>query len=171
LLLYSGDDTIDNDLKVIGAFIASLVLIAMELATPGVGIFGIVGIVLLFGSLFYMLGASLSAAYIIAGGIIIAAILFYFVGRRLPKSRLVAKLALTTRSTKDKGYTSQADKSTYLNKRGQTITILRPSGTVRIGTERVDAVSDGGFINCGVEIRVIKVEGTRIVVEPVKRNN
>jgi len=118
-----------------------------------------------------MLGASLSAAYIIAGGIIIAAILFYFVGRRLPKSRLIAKLALTTRSTKDKGYTSQADKSAYLDKRGQTITILRPSGTVRIGTERVDAVSDGGFINRGVEVRVIKVEGTRIVVEPVKRNN
>jgi len=170
LLMYSGDDTIDNDLKVIGAFIASLVLIAMELATPGVGIFGIVGIVLLFGSLFYMLGAGLSAAYIIAGGIIIAAILFYFVGRRLPKSRLIAKLALTTRSTKDKGYTSQADKSAYLDKRGQTITILRPSGTVRIGTERVDAVSDGGFINRGVEVRVIKVEGTRIVVEPVKHN-
>lgn len=171
LLLYAGEDTMANDLKIIGAFIASLVLIAMELATPGVGVFGIVGVLLLFGSLFYMLGADLQAAYIMAGGIIIAAVLFYFIGRRLPKSRLISKIALTNRSTKEKGYTSQADKSRYLHCRGTTITILRPAGTIRIGKERVDAVSNGAFIDRDVEVRVVQVEGARIVVEPVSERS
>ena len=132
-MLISGDGTLADDLKVIGAFIGGLVLIALELVTPGIGIFGVAGILLLFGSLFWMLGATVQALYILAGGIVIAVILFYILGRRLPKSRLFAKVALTTRSTKEKGYTSQEDKSKYLFQRGTTITILRPAGTIRIG--------------------------------------
>lgn len=167
VMLISGDGTLADDLKVIGAFIGGLVLIALELVTPGIGIFGVAGILLLFGSLFWMLGATVQALYILAGGIVIAVILFYILGRHLPKSRLFAKVALTTRSTKEKGYTSQEDKSKYLFQRGTTITILRPAGTIRIGKERVDAVSSGGFIDRDVAVRVIKVEGARVVVEPV----
>ena len=170
VMLISGDGTLADDLKVIGAFIGGLVLIALELVTPGIGIFGVAGILLLFGSLFWMLGATVQAVYILAGGIVIAVILFYILGRHLPKSRLFARVALTTRSTKEKGYTSQEDKSKYLFQRGTTITILRPAGTIRIGKERVDAVSSGAFIDRDVAVRVIKVEGGRVVVEPVPPN-
>lgn len=167
IMLISGDGSLADDIKVIGAFMGGLLLIALELVTPGIGIFGVSGVILLFGSLFWMLGATLEALYILAGGIVIAVIVFYLVGKRLPKSRLFAKIALTTRSTKEKGYTSQEDKSKYLYQRGTTITILRPSGTIRIGKERVDAVSSGSFIDRDVAVRVIKVEGGRVVVEPV----
>ena len=170
VMLISGDGTLADDLKVIVAFIGGLVLIALELVTPGIGIFGVAGILLLFGSLFWMLGATVQAVYILAGGIVIAVILFYILGRHLPKSRLFARVALTTRSTKEKGYTSQEDKSKYLFQRGTTITILRPAGTIRIGKERVDAVSSGAFIDRDVAVRVIKVEGGRVVVEPVPPN-
>jgi membrane-bound serine protease (ClpP class) len=78
---------------------------------------------------------------------------------------------LTTRSTKEKGYTSQEDKSKYLFQRGTAITVLRPAGIVRIGKERVDAVSNGSYIDRGVAVRVIEVEGTRVVVEPVPEQN
>jgi membrane-bound serine protease (ClpP class) len=80
-MLISGDGTLADDLKVIGAFIGGLVLIALELVTPGIGIFGVAGILLLFGSLFWMLGATVQAVYILAGGIVIAVILFYILGR------------------------------------------------------------------------------------------
>ena len=71
---------------------------------------------------------------------------------------------LTTQSTKEKGYSSQSDKSKYLY-------ILRPAGTIRIGKERVDAVSAGSFIERDVEVRVVEVEGTRVVVEPVPKRS
>ena len=81
-------------------------------------------------------------------------------------SRLFEKLTLKNRSTKEKGYTAQADYSKYLYERGKTITILRPSGTIRIGKERVDATANGTFIGRDVIVRVVKVEGSRVVVEP-----
>jgi membrane-bound serine protease (ClpP class) len=114
-----------------------------------------------------MLGANVDAVYMLAGGTVLAIIVFYFIGKKLPKSRLLDKISLKNRSTVDKGYSSQSDKSGYLYQRGRTITILRPAGTIRIGKERVDAVSNGAFIDRDVDVRVIKVEGTRVVVEPV----
>jgi membrane-bound serine protease (ClpP class) len=167
ILVLSGDESVADSLKVIGAFVSSFLFIGLELASPGVGVFGIIGVLLLFGSLFFMLGANIDAVYILAGGTVLAVIIFYFVGKKLPKSRLLDKIALKNRSTGDKGYTSQSDKNKYLYQRGRTITILRPSGTIRIGKERVDAVSNGSFIGRDIEVRVVKVEGTRVVVEPV----
>lgn len=167
ILVLSGDESVADSLKVIGAFISSFLFIALELASPGVGIFGLVGVLLLFGSLFFMLGANVDAVYMLAGGTVLAIIVFYFIGKKLPKSRLLDKISLKNRSTVDKGYSSQSDKSGYLYQRGRTITILRPAGTIRIGKERVDAVSNGAFIDRDVDVRVIKVEGTRVVVEPV----
>lgn len=171
LLFLSGDESLSEGLTVLAAFVGSFACIALELASPGVGIFGIAGVVLLFGSLFYMLGATMEGLYILAGGTVLAIVLFYFIGRRLPKSRLLARLTLTTRSTREKGYSSQGDKSKYLYQRGRTITILRPAGTIRIGKERVDAVSAGPFIERDVDVRVISVEGGRVLVEPVPKRN
>ncbi|MBU0729671.1 MAG: serine protease [Proteobacteria bacterium] len=48
--------------------------------------------------------------------------------------------------------------------RGTVITTLRPAGKVRIGTEVYDAITEGGFIDKGSEIQVIKLSGNRIVV-------
>ncbi len=166
LLLLSGNESLADGLKIVAAFLVSLLCIGLELASPGVGIFGLAGVVLLFGSLFFMLGATYEAVYILAGGTVLAIILFYIVGKHLPKSRLFEKLTLKNRSTKEKGYTAQADYSKYLYERGKTITILRPSGTIRIGKERVDAVANGTFIGRDVIVRVVKVEGSRVVVEP-----
>lgn len=169
VLMIPGDDTLEDSLKIGGAFVGGLVLIGMELAVPGIGIFGVAGVLLLFGSLFYMLGADTQAMIILAGGIVISVLLFALVIRRLPKSRLFSKVALTARSTGDKGYISHKDKSEYLHCMGRTITILRPAGTIRIGKERVDAVSNGGFIDRDVEVRVVQIDGSRIVVEPVDK--
>lgn len=166
LLLVSGDESMADGIKIVAAFIVSLLCIGLELASPGVGIFGLLGVVLLYGSLFFMLGASLEAVYILAGGTVLAVILFAVIARYLPKSRLLDKLTLKNRSTKEAGYNSQVDLSKYLYQRGKTITILRPSGTIRIGKERVDAVSNGSFIDRDVLVRVVQVEGSRVVVEP-----
>ena len=44
---------------------------------------------------------------------------------------------------------------------------LRPAGTAQLGDERVDGVSDVGFVAKGSRVRVIQSEGYRHVVEPV----
>lgn len=167
LLLGGGDESWLDSLKLLALFVLGAVFIGIELVTPAVGVFGLAGVVMVFGSLFFMLGADVQAVYILAGGIAVAAVLFAVLGKRLPKSRFLAGVTLKDRSTRERGYSSQEDKSEYVGRRGRTITILRPSGTIRIGRERVDAVSHGDFIDKDTDIRVVQVEGTRVIVEPV----
>lgn len=44
------------------------------------------------------------------------------------------------------------------------MTELRPSGSVKIDNDILDVVSEGSYINKGEKIRVVKIEGIRIIV-------
>ncbi|MBE0541816.1 MAG: hypothetical protein IH623_10560 [Verrucomicrobia bacterium] len=59
------------------------------------------------------------------------------------------------------------DKPELVNCTGVTITQLRPSGTAFINGKRVDVVTEGGLIEQGASIRVMAVEGLRVVVREV----
>ena len=148
-------------------FVGGLFLIGVELFIPGFGIFGIIGVLLLLGSLFYLLGASEQAVYVIAGAMVAAGVLFYFLARYLPESRVWKKLSLNQRSTKEGGYVSSSNYQQYLHGRGMTETILRPSGTILMNGVRLNVVANGTYIRRGVLVEVIQVEGSRIVVEAV----
>jgi membrane-bound ClpP family serine protease len=50
---------------------------------------------------------------------------------------------------------------------GTTVTVLRPAGNVRFGDQFVDVVADGGYIPAGARVKVVLVEGNRIVVKEV----
>ena len=50
-------------------------------------------------------------------------------------------------------------------KQGVAVTNLRPSGSAEIDGERYDVVTESEFIEPGTAVRVIEVEGFRIVVE------
>lgn len=49
---------------------------------------------------------------------------------------------------------------------GRAASDLRPSGVVDVGTDRLDAVSEGDFISAGTPVRVVHIEGNRVVVAP-----
>lgn len=50
---------------------------------------------------------------------------------------------------------------------GTAVTVLRPAGNVRFGDQFVDVVADGGYIPAGARVKVVLVEGNRIVVKEV----
>jgi membrane-bound serine protease (ClpP class) len=50
---------------------------------------------------------------------------------------------------------------------GLTLTPLRPSGAAEIEGRRVDVVTDGVFVDAGQRVRVVSVEGARVVVTSV----
>ena len=54
-----------------------------------------------------------------------------------------------------------------VGKVGRTITALRPAGAVDVEGRRVDVVAEGVFVDAGREVRVVSVEGARVVVIPV----
>lgn len=47
---------------------------------------------------------------------------------------------------------------------GKAATVLRPTGTMEIDSDRIDVVTEGEFVPLGSEIRVLYVQGNRVVV-------
>lgn len=47
---------------------------------------------------------------------------------------------------------------------GVTLTPLRPSGTALINNKKVDVISEGGYIALEKTIKVVKIEGSKVVV-------
>lgn len=78
-----------------------------------------------------------------------------------PQSFMGRKLTLTTSI---KGPTDKPDYTNLLGKTGKALTHLRPAGTVSINGKRVDVVSEGEVIALDELIKVIQVEGTKVVV-------
>ena len=54
-----------------------------------------------------------------------------------------------------------------LHRSGVAITQLRPSGAAFINGQRVDVISEGALIDRGASLKVVAVEGMRIVVREV----
>ena len=49
------------------------------------------------------------------------------------------------------------------------LTTLRPSGTAEIGSERIDVVTSGEYIERGQAIEVVEVKGARVRVRAVRQ--
>ena len=59
------------------------------------------------------------------------------------------------------------DRHELMHGTGVALTQLRPSGTAEINGQRVDVVTEGGLIERGAKLRVVAVEGSRIVVREI----
>ncbi len=149
-------------------FLGGILLIVVELYTPGVGVFGIAGIVSIFASIFFTLGGGLAALNMLAISLVIAVIAFLFILRWLPSSKLWARLVLKDSTHTQQGYVSSQDYSSFLNKTGVVTSLLRPSGVIEIEGMWLDVVSEGQFIEPGVRVKVVSVTGSRIVVRPIR---
>jgi len=79
-----------------------------------------------------------------------------------PKSHMGQKLTSTS-TVGDLGI----NLSDLINNTGSAYTDLRPSGNATIGDRRVDVVTEGTMIDKGTPIRVVAVEGSRVVVREV----
>ena len=80
------------------------------------------------------------------------------------KGRLSKTLVLSHTSNREAGFIGTEDLGFFLGKEGVTLTNLRPSGTANFEGVKLDIVSEGDFIPKDTKVRVIKVEGRRIVV-------
>ncbi|KYZ77023.1 hypothetical protein AXX12_02455 [Anaerosporomusa subterranea] len=148
-------------------FMGGVLLIIIELYTPGMGFFGIAGIASIFSSIFLTLGGGVAALNILAVSLVIAIAVFLVILRRLPSSKLWSRLVLKDSEHTQQGYVSSQDYSAFLNKTGIVTSLLRPAGIVEIEGNWLDVVSEGQFIKPGVRVKVVSVTGNRIVVRPI----
>ncbi|MBN2450462.1 MAG: nodulation protein NfeD [Lentisphaeria bacterium] len=166
---------------------AGLCLLAIELfLIPGFGVVGVLGIILILtGSLLalipvvptdvpalpgiapitwdsFVLGAlwkfCVTAAIVAVGG--------WLISRLFPKTSVYHKLVLESSLSREQGFVNAAGKfDGYLGQVGLARTSLRPAGTAEFGDQRLDVVTSGDMIGRGARIKVVHVEGNRVVVE------
>jgi membrane-bound serine protease (ClpP class) len=150
----------------VGLFILGIILLLIEIfLIPGFGLTGVAGIILIFVSIFFTLGGGTRALYSI--GIVAAILLIFFIILLFlfPKLPIWSKLGLKEKLETEKGYTTYSNLEDLIGKEGVVITTLRPSGTIEIDGKRYDAISLGEFIEKNSKIKVIKIEGGKIIVE------
>ena len=149
-------------------FIFGILFIVIGLTMTG-GFTFMTGIVLLLASILLVSGnLILSFLYFLI--IVLLAILEWviFVKNKKRKIPFLNRLILTDATDAESGYTSFDDRSYLLGETAVTVTPLRPSGTIRYDDQRIDAVAEGSYIAGNVRVKVIHVEGTRVVVRPME---
>ncbi|MEW6623571.1 MAG: nodulation protein NfeD [Bacillota bacterium] len=152
-------------------FILGVVLLAVEaIFIPGFGLAGLGGIAALTASVIIAspsVGQGVTSLVIaIIGTVVLLAVSIKF----LPTRRVWKRLVLGDRQLREEGYNApQTELRKLVGLEGTAITPLRPAGAVQIGDNRVDVVTNGSFIPSGSNVKVIKVEGTRVVVELKKQ--
>ena len=160
-------------------FVIGVVLLLVEVfVLTGFGVAGIAGIIFtvfaLVASLVGNVGLEFPPFLRITPALVTVAItmcllvaLMVVAGRMLPEAIRVNPLVLKPELASDAGYTSAPTHSEFLGRIGVTLTPLRPSGAIRLGERRIDVITDGEFVERGVDVRVVAVRGSRVEVRPI----
>lgn len=148
-------------LKVIAFVSIGFILLLVELITPGFGITGASGIILLIIGCYSALKLSIFWGIVTTAASLLLIIGFF---KLFGRSFIWKKIRLDTQESKEKGFSSTEDLSGLLNKSGTTLTILRPSGIALINGRRIDVTAESLFIDKDKKVKVIGVEGSKVTV-------
>ncbi len=169
-------------------FVAGVVFVAIEIfLTPGIGVFGIGGMIMIAVSLvlasqtfliptsskqWAQLPSSLLPLLGAGCGLFAAA---FALRRVLPNSPFFRNLMLDPESRKrELGIDDEVDRDSVVDwshlagKQGVAITRCIPSGKVRIDGKVYDVISDGRMIDKGQSVTVTEAIGNRVVVKPAE---
>lgn len=145
---------------IITLLILGAVLLFLETLLPGL-VAGIIGFICLMAAVIlgYRDFGYQTGSLILAGVLVGLMIGTWCWLKFFPESR-VARKFISRSSVGELG----VEKPELLNATGVALTRLRPSGVANINGQRVDVVTEGGLIEREAAVKVVAVEGTRIVV-------
>ncbi len=151
--------------------LGALGLILEIFIVPGFGVAGISGLLLLGWGVLLLVVDVTQATQALVIALVVTIVLFIISIKVVAKLNLLQRVSLSSRQYKETGYTApKPGLARYVGSRGTVITPLRPSGTVEVDGERLDVVTEGGFIPRDAKVEVINVEGSRIIVRWIKES-
>ena len=147
---------------VICVLLAGYLLLAVELfVIPGFGKAGIAGIVLLMYASWLAsrrMGAGWGLGVLALSLATITSVVLY-----IPRSRIGREIV--HRATLERAHAVAT--SIVVGAEGEADSDLRPAGIARFGDLRENVVTGGEFINHKSRIRVVHIDGAKVVVEQV----
>ena len=159
------------NLPLLVCFLVGIGLLVLEAFMPGFGLPGISGIVMeiVAIALTWVNHGPVAALGLTIIVLSLIAIAISMSLRSATKGRLSrSKIILTERESNEAGYRSAEDMQVFLGKEGETTTVCRPTGMAEFDGVKLNVVSEGEFLPAGTRIRIVQVEGSRIVVRVIK---
>lgn len=146
--------------------VAGIVLITLEVFLPG-GIVGSIGAIALVAAAGVALWAFPGFIGVLAsaGAVLFTVTAIVLWLKVFPHTRIGRALTVATDLQTAHGETKALE--TLVGQTGQTVNTLRPAGFATIGGRRIDVVTYGEALPAGCPVRVVLVEGNRVVVEAV----
>ena len=158
------------NLPIIVCFVIGVGLLILEAFMPGFGAAGITGIVLEVVTLvltWFEHGPVATLAMLLIVLLVLAIAvsmsLRSYTSGRLSKSKLIHRET----ESNEAGYRSTEDLNVFVGREGVTATVLRPTGIADFDGVRLNVSSEGDYIAAGTKVRIIKAEGSKILVRAV----
>lgn len=165
-------------------FVGGALCILVEvLILPGVGVFGIGGLLMVISAILlmsqtfvipqnpYQFGQTTRALMSVVAacvGVVMGLVALRYL---LPGTPLFRHLVMPGPNSEEMLEQEQREYivryDTLIGETGTAVTPLRPAGKAMFGDQVVAVVSDGGLLATGDAVKVIEVHGNRIIVEPV----
>ncbi|MEO7138499.1 MAG: NfeD family protein [Gemmatimonadales bacterium] len=151
------------------------IALAVEIfVLPGFGVAGVLGAVAIVGAMVLsMMGARptsgdvAQALAVLGASVFITLAVIYAWLRHLPNSGRFSGLLLKGAVHKSQGFVSAPNRGDLVGRDGVAVTDLRPSGTAKVGEERIDVVTEGEYVPQGSRVQVVQSDGYRHVVRAV----
>ncbi len=143
-------------------------MVCLEIFIPG-GIVGVAGAIAI-GSSFWMAYTRVSnmfGTYFVSIGVVFGMFCLFLSIRMFPRTRFSKKLFLGNDESDFKS--TDVELKSLEGKEGVTLTKLRPAGKARIDGKKVSVVTEAAFVDEGKEVRVVEVEGNRVVVREKRK--
>lgn len=163
-------DFIAANLPIIICFVIGVGLLITEAFMPGFGVAGITGVILEIITLvmtWFEHGPIATLAMLLIVllvlAIAISTSLRSFTSGRLSKSSLVHSATESNES----GYRSVENLTVFMDREGVASSVLRPTGIADFDGVRLNVSSEGDYIPAGTRVRIIKVEGAKILVRAI----
>ena len=158
--------------------LTGLALILLEvLVIPGFGIAGLGGIGLMIYGLYLLLLPDIPVGEEVLGqamdgfliGLVGAVIGLVLLVKLMIKTKFWEQLTAPDTQKKEDGYSNTFGWESLQGETGIADTDLHPSGWVRVKDQRIFVVSEGEFIEEGKEIKILSVDGNRVLVRELTK--
>ena len=151
-------------LTIIGLMLFGTFLIVAEIIfVPGTTVVGILGFI--FSAYCIYLGydyfGPTTGTLILIGGAIlnVLALVLAFKGKSWERFSL--------KGTMEGRFNEEMKHDIKIGDRGRSISSLKPVGKALFGEIEMEVSSNGGFVNENIEIEVVRIESSKIIIEPV----
>ena len=169
-----------------------IILILLEIfVIPGFGVAGVLGILFFAVGLLAMMIPNMpgelpipstpwmwdvfkQGLISILAAFVLSTIACFYLSVKLPKLSILKRSSVILEDATALETSPRSDSSPIhkikVGDTGETISMLRPVGTVRFGKYVLDAVSDSGFVSPNQKVKIISISENRILVEQVASN-